>query len=82
VEFDLLKQKKLLYADNKAAMDTVNKESKHNPFVGGNRDNYIKAQYKVVRDAWQGEMDALINEIYIANKPKTHKVTLTLVTAN
>ena len=82
VEFDLLNQKKLLYADNKAAMDTVNKESKHNPFVGGNRDNYIRAQYKVVRDAWQGEMDALVNEIYVANKPKTHKVTLTLVAAN
>jgi hypothetical protein len=79
VEFDLLKQKKLLYADNKAAMDTVDKESKHNPFINGNRDNYIKAQYKVVRDAWQGEMDALINEIYIANKPKVHKVELVMV---
>src|SRR6201999_2756986 len=53
VEFDLLKQKKLLYADNKAAMDTVNKTSKNNPFVGGNRDNYIKAQHKPVREAWQ-----------------------------
>jgi hypothetical protein len=79
VEFDLLNQKHLLYADNKAAMDTVNHESKKNPFVGGNRDNYIKAQYKVVRDAWQGEMDALVNEIYVSNKPKTHKVTLELV---
>ncbi len=82
VEFDLLKQKHLLYADNKAAMDTVDKEAKHNPFVGGNRDNYIKAQYKVVRDAWQGEMDALVNGIYVANKPKTHRVELTLVSAN
>jgi len=76
VQFDLLKAKGLLYADNKAAMDTVNKTSKNNPFVGGNRDNYIKAQYKSVRDAWQGEMDALVNEIYAANKPREHKVTL------
>jgi len=79
VEFDLLKQKHLLYADNKAAMDSVNKEAKKNPFIGGNRDNYIRAQYKAVRDGWQGEMDALVNEIYAVNKPKTHKVTLTLV---
>ena len=79
VSFDLLNQKHLLYADNKAAMDTINKESKHNPFINGNRDNYIKAQYKVVRDAWQGEMDAIVNEIYVANKPKTHKVSLELV---
>lgn len=79
VEFDLLKQKHLLYADNRAAMDTVNKEAKHNPFVNGNRDNYISAQYKVVRAGWQGEMDALVNEIYASNKPKTHKVELVLV---
>jgi hypothetical protein len=76
VQFDLLKAKGLLYADNKAAMDTVNKTSKNNPFVGGNRDNYIKAQYKVVRDAWQAEQDALVNEIYATNKPQVHKVTL------
>ena len=79
VEFDLLKAKGLLYADNKAAMDTVNKTSKNNPFVGGNRDNYIKAQYKAVRDGWQGEQDALVNEIYAANKPRMHKVILQLV---
>ena len=82
VEFDLLNQKHLLYADNKAAMDSVNKEAKKNPFVGGNRDNYTKAQYNVVRAAWQGEMDALVNEIYAANKPKTHKITLAPVTNN
>jgi hypothetical protein len=79
VEFDLLRDKHLLYADNKAAMDTVNKESKHNPFVNGDRDNYTQAQFKVVRDAWQKEQEALVDEIYIANKPQVHKVTLQLV---
>lgn len=79
VEFDLLKQKGLLYADNEAALDTVNKEAKHNPFVGGNRDNYTKAQYKAVREGWQAEQDALVNVIYATNKPRVHKVTLTLV---
>jgi GDSL-like Lipase/Acylhydrolase family len=79
VEFDLLNQKHLLYADNKAAMDTVNHESRKNPFVRGNRDNYIKAQYKAVRNGWQAEMDALVNQIYAANKPQTHKVTLQLI---
>jgi hypothetical protein len=59
----------------------VDKEAKHNPFINGNRDNYISAQYKAVRNAWQGEMDALINEIYVANKPKTHKIMLEMVAA-
>ncbi|MHB8206418.1 SGNH/GDSL hydrolase family protein [Mucilaginibacter sp.] len=79
VEFDLLKQKKLLYADNRAAMDTVNKESKKNPFIGGNRDNYIKAQYKAVREGWQREQDALVDEIYAVNKPKVHHIILQLM---
>jgi len=80
IEFDLLKDKHLLYADNKVAMDTVNANSgKRNPFVNGNRDNYTKAQYKIVRDGWRREQDAILDEIYAANKPVTHKVTLTLV---
>lgn len=79
IEFDLLKQKGLLYADNKAALDTVNREAKHNPFIGGNRDNYSKAQYKAVRDGWQAEQDALVNTIYANNKPRVHKVTLQLI---
>jgi len=79
IQYDLLKQKGLLYADNKAAMDTVTSNSKNNPFVNGNRDNYIKAQYKAVRDGWQKEQDALVDEIYTVNKPKVHKVTLQFI---
>lgn len=79
VEFNLLKSKGLLYADNRAAMDSVTKEAKKNPFIGGNRDNYMKAQFKPVRDAWQQEMDVLVNQIYANNKPKNHHITLQLV---
>jgi len=79
VEFNLLKKSGLLYADNKAAMDSVTKEAKKNPFVGGNRDNYTKAQFKTVRDAWQKEMDVLVNQIYANNKPKNRRITLQLV---
>jgi lysophospholipase L1-like esterase len=79
VQFDLLKQKGLLYADNKAAMDTVNKASKTNIFINGNRDMYTRAQYKAVRDGWQKEQDALVDEIYAVNKPVVHKVTLQLI---
>jgi hypothetical protein len=79
IQYDLLKDKGLLYADNKAAMDTVNNTSKKNPFVNGNRDNYTRAQFKPIRQAWQKEQEALVDEIYVSNKPKTHKVTLQLV---
>jgi lysophospholipase L1-like esterase len=75
MEFDLLKDKGLLYADNKAAMDTVNKYSTQF-FFGGNREMYTKAQYKTLRNAWEAEQTTLINAIYAANKPKMHKVQL------
>jgi len=75
MEFNLLKEKGLLFADNKAAMDTVNKYSTQF-FFGGNRELYTKAQYKTLRNAWEAEQTVLINAIYSANKPKTHNVQL------
>jgi lysophospholipase L1-like esterase len=76
IEFDLLKAKGLLYADNLAALDTVEKASIKDIFVRGNKDNYLKAQYKSLRDAWQKEMDVLVNEIYMINKPQTHRIEI------
>ncbi|GAB3931935.1 SGNH/GDSL hydrolase family protein [Mucilaginibacter myungsuensis] len=79
IQFDLLKEKGLLYKDDRAAVDTVNKESIKNAFVRGNKDNYLKARYKNIRQAWQKQMDVLIDQIYTINKPLNHKVTLQLV---
>jgi hypothetical protein len=79
VQFDFLKGKKLLYADTKAAMDSVNKESKRNVFINGDKEVYWHGQYKAVRESWKKEQEALVDEIYATNKPKTHKVTLELV---
>lgn len=79
VEFDLLKGKGLLYADNKAAMDAVSEESAKNPFVRGDRDSYIEMQYKAVRDGLRAEQEALVNAIYASNKPKVHHIELKIV---
>jgi lysophospholipase L1-like esterase len=79
VEFNLLKQKGLLNADNKAAMDTVIATSKKNPFINGDKDVYAEGQFKAVREAWQKEQDALVDEIYTVNKPSTHRVTLAII---
>ncbi|RVU02604.1 hypothetical protein EOD41_01295 [Mucilaginibacter limnophilus] len=78
VEFDLLKEKGKLFAEDKAALDTVTKYSKNNPFINGNRENYTRAQYKAVRNAWQKQMDAIVNEIYTINKPLKRKIELVL----
>jgi lysophospholipase L1-like esterase len=76
MEYDFLKGKNMLYKDNNAAMDTVKKYAVKDIFVNGNKDNYSRARYKSVRDAWQKEMNVLTDEIYAINKPKTHHITI------
>ncbi|MBK0380820.1 SGNH/GDSL hydrolase family protein [Mucilaginibacter segetis] len=79
MEYDFLKDKGMLYKDSNAAMDSVKKYSAKNPFVNGNKDNYSRARYKSVRDAWQKEMNVLVDEIYAVNKPKTRRIKITAV---
>ena len=76
MQYDFLKEKGMLYKDNNAAMDTVKKYAATNIFVNGNKDNYSRARYKSLRDAWQKEMDVLINQIYAINKPQTHRIEI------
>ncbi|RWY50862.1 SGNH/GDSL hydrolase family protein [Mucilaginibacter gilvus] len=76
MEYDFLKEKGLLYKDSNAAMDTVTKYARTNIFVNGNKDNYSRARYKSLRDAWQQEMDVLTNQIYAINKPQTHRIEI------
>ncbi|MFD0793065.1 SGNH/GDSL hydrolase family protein [Mucilaginibacter litoreus] len=79
IEFNVLYDKGLLNADNRAAMDTVEKVAKKEIFVAGNKPNYLLSQYKSVRQAWQMEMDVLLNQIYKINKPVVHKISITPV---
>ncbi|MBB5394091.1 SGNH/GDSL hydrolase family protein [Mucilaginibacter sp. AK015] len=76
MEYDFLKDKGMLYNDSNAAMDSVKKAAVKNIFVNGNKDNYSRARYKSVRDAWQKEIDVLINQIYAINKPTTHHIQI------
>ena len=76
MEYDFLKGKNMLYNDGVAAMDTVNKYAQKDLFVNGNKDNFTRARFKSLRDAWQKEMDVLIDEIYAINKPQNRRVTI------
>jgi lysophospholipase L1-like esterase len=76
MQFDFLKGKGLLFHDTNAAMDTISKYAKKDIFVNGNKDNYTRARYKSLRDAWQKEMDVLNDQIYAINKPQNHRITI------
>ncbi len=76
MEYDFLKGKNLLYKDNNAAMDSVRKYAAKDIFVNGNMDNYTRARYKSIRDAWQKEMNILTDQIYLINRPQVHKIAI------
>ncbi len=76
MEYDFLRGKNMLFKDNNAAMDSVKKAALKDAFIRGNMDNYTRARYKSLRDAWQKQMEVLISGMYAINKPKTHRVVL------
>lgn len=79
VEFNLMNKKGLLYADNRAAMDTLKKAAVKDVFMNGNKETYSKAQFKSIRDAWQKEMNVLVDEIYANNKPLKRHIEIKLL---
>lgn len=76
MQYDFLKGKGLLHNDSNAAMDSVKKYAVKDIFVNGNKDNYTRARYKSLRDAWQKEMEVLTNQIYAINKPQNRRITI------
>ncbi|GAB2686323.1 SGNH/GDSL hydrolase family protein [Mucilaginibacter koreensis] len=77
MEYDFLRGKNLLFADNNAAMDSIRKAAPKDPFVNGNMDNFTRARFKPVRDAWQKEMDVLVAQMYTINKPQNRRIVIT-----
>lgn len=76
IEYDYLRGKNMLFKDDNTAMDSVRKASVKDAFIRGNMDNYTRARYASLRNAWQKEMDVLVNEMYAINKPKTHRISV------
>jgi lysophospholipase L1-like esterase len=76
LQFDYFRDLKMMYRDDAAAMDSVNAASAKRWDVASKRDNYRAARYPAVREAWQQEMNTLVDEIYRINQPKTHRVEI------
>ncbi|MBN2163986.1 MAG: SGNH/GDSL hydrolase family protein [Pontiellaceae bacterium] len=79
MEFSFLQGKGLLFADNQEAMDAIQAELEKNAFISGNYENYFKARFPSVRQAWQDQMDLLVDTIYEINQPVNHQIELVKV---
>jgi hypothetical protein len=76
LEFTILKPRGLLFKDDSQTLDTLRALAKTDVFVNGNMENYTRSRFKNVREAWQKEMDVLVDEIYAINVPKRHHVAV------
>lgn len=83
VEFNFLKDKGLLNADNRAALDAIDANVANDGWLRGRRDIYSKGMSPEIRKAWEDEIDLLVNTIYAINQPVKRTFTLEKVlTAN
>lgn len=76
LQFEFFRGEGLQFADNARAMDSLNATAPKNWFVGSKKDNYRAARYAAVRQAWQKEMDLLVDEIYRVNQPRKHTIRI------
>jgi len=76
LHFNFFRDAGLYFSDNGAAMDSLNATASKNWFVGSKKDNYRAARYAAVRQAWQKEMDVLVDEIYRVNQPRKHTIRI------
>lgn len=76
VQFDFLKDKGLLNADNRAALDSIDANVANNVWLKAHRDIYAKGMSPEIRKVWEAEMDLLVNTIYSINKPVKRTITL------
>ena len=76
VQFNFLKERGLLNADNRAALDAIDANVARDGWLRGRRDLYTKGMSPEIRKAWEDEMDVLVNTIYRINKPVKRTITL------
>lgn len=76
MEYNLMRDKGLLWASNEAAVDTMLKYRKINPFVNMLKDYWLRFMYEDVRKDNEQEQSELVNCIYKESKPQALKVEL------
>ena len=76
IQFGFFQQRGLLFANNREALDAVDKEIGKNVWLKMQRNNYAQMMHPAVREIKEQQMDQIITKIYKINKPLNRKVTL------
>ncbi len=76
IQFNFFQKQGLLFADNREAVNALDKNLPNDIWLRIHRDVYSQMMFKDIREARQQEMDLLVSKIYELNKPVTRKITL------
>lgn len=76
MQYVFFKNRGLLFADNKAALDAAKAERESHYLVKYLYSNYTQAMFPQIREAWKAEMEQLTTEIYKINKPLTRLIKI------
>ena len=76
MQYDFFQDHGLLDANDRHAVEVLDREKSKNGWVGIHRENYSKLMHPAVREAREKEQELLIEQIYRINKPVVRKIEL------
>lgn len=76
VQFNFFQPRGLLNADNREAIEVMDKEVASDGWLRAKRDVYVKAMHPEIRAAWRNQMDDLIARMRRLSQPVNHRVSL------
>lgn len=76
IQYNFFQPKGLLDANNRKSIEILDQHKDKDGWLNAKRDLYSKAMFPEVRQAWQGEMDLLLDIIKDTSTPKKRKITL------
>src|SRR5690606_21160487 len=76
VQYNFFQPKGLLDANNRRAIEILDQHKEKDGWLRSKRDLYSKAMFPEVRQAWQDEMNVLLQTIKEVSVPKTRKINL------
>lgn len=76
IQFGFFQEKGLLFANNRASLEALDKELDKNVWLRIHRDNYARMMHQSFRETRQAEMDMIVSKIYEINQPVKRKIAL------
>lgn len=76
VQFNFFQDRGLLFANNRASLEALDKETGNNGWLRMQRDNYVRMMHQSFRETRQAEMDMIVSTIYEINQPVKRKIVL------